>query len=154
MVLLVFCFFFFQAEDGIRDAQESRGLGDVYKRQLLGRNCGRAIAGPAQLVNRVRGDGWGAGLKTESIRQLPGPARLPCPSKKALVIHLRSCAMMVTTGALLLVDSVYCPAAFLSLAGQVLFPVSVGDKADARPTRSMMFSCILDNLLLASACRC
>eukprot|EP00658_Telonema_sp_P-2_P048202 TRINITY_DN36683_c0_g1_i1.p1 TRINITY_DN36683_c0_g1~~TRINITY_DN36683_c0_g1_i1.p1 ORF type:complete len:168 (-),score=30.12 TRINITY_DN36683_c0_g1_i1:71-574(-) len=31
-VLLVF-FFFFQAEDGIRDAQESRGLGDVYKRQ-------------------------------------------------------------------------------------------------------------------------
>ena len=28
----IFCFFF-QAEDGIRDAQESRGLGDVYKRQ-------------------------------------------------------------------------------------------------------------------------
>ena len=27
--------FFFQAEDCIRDAQESRGLGDVYKRQLL-----------------------------------------------------------------------------------------------------------------------
>ena len=25
---------FFQAEDGIRDAQESRGLGDVYKRQI------------------------------------------------------------------------------------------------------------------------
>ena len=23
-----------QADDGIRDAQESRGLGDVYKRQL------------------------------------------------------------------------------------------------------------------------
>ena len=29
--------FFFQAEDGIRDAQESRGLGDVYKRQVDGR---------------------------------------------------------------------------------------------------------------------
>jgi len=29
-------FFFFQAEDGIRDAQESRGLGDVYKRQQWG----------------------------------------------------------------------------------------------------------------------
>ena len=28
-------FFFFQAEDGIRDAQESRGLGDVYKRQII-----------------------------------------------------------------------------------------------------------------------
>ena len=27
------CILFFQAEDGIRDAQESRGLGDVYKRQ-------------------------------------------------------------------------------------------------------------------------
>ena len=26
---------FFQAEDGIRDAQESRGLGDVYKRQMF-----------------------------------------------------------------------------------------------------------------------
>ena len=30
---LVDSIFFFQAEDGIRDAQESRGLGDVYKRQ-------------------------------------------------------------------------------------------------------------------------
>ena len=30
--MLVLCFFFL-AEDGIRDAQESRGLGDVYKRQ-------------------------------------------------------------------------------------------------------------------------
>ena len=29
----VHCSVFFQAEDGIRDAQESRGLGDVYKRQ-------------------------------------------------------------------------------------------------------------------------
>ena len=31
-------FFFFQAEDGIRVAQESRGLGDVYKRQTLSFN--------------------------------------------------------------------------------------------------------------------
>ena len=28
-------FFFFQAEDGIRDLVRSRGLGDVYKRQGL-----------------------------------------------------------------------------------------------------------------------
>ena len=28
--------FFFQAEDSIRNAQESRGLGDVYKRQASG----------------------------------------------------------------------------------------------------------------------
>ncbi|VTU48276.1 hypothetical protein AMBR_DPAELIID_02795 [Lacticaseibacillus rhamnosus] len=27
-------FFFFQAEDGIRDQPRSRGLGDVYKRQI------------------------------------------------------------------------------------------------------------------------
>ena len=30
----MFLFFFFQAEDGIRDLVRSRGLGDVYKRQL------------------------------------------------------------------------------------------------------------------------
>ena len=29
-------FFFFQAEDGIRDLVRSRGLGDVYKRQVGG----------------------------------------------------------------------------------------------------------------------
>ena len=32
----VFVFFFFQAEDGIRDLVRSRGLGDVYKRQSSG----------------------------------------------------------------------------------------------------------------------
>ena len=31
--LLRVLFFFFQAEDGIRDLVRSRGLGDVYKRQ-------------------------------------------------------------------------------------------------------------------------
>ncbi|VDG24588.1 bacteriocin activator [Lactobacillus plantarum] [Lactiplantibacillus mudanjiangensis] len=30
-----FLFFFFQAEDGIRDSSTSRGLGDVYKRQII-----------------------------------------------------------------------------------------------------------------------
>ena len=32
--LFVLFFFFFQGEDGIRDLVRSRGLGDVYKRQL------------------------------------------------------------------------------------------------------------------------
>ena len=32
--ILFFVFFFFQAEDGIRDSSTSRGLGDVYKRQV------------------------------------------------------------------------------------------------------------------------
>eukprot|EP00831_Metopus_contortus_P053271 TRINITY_DN44767_c0_g2_i1.p2 TRINITY_DN44767_c0_g2~~TRINITY_DN44767_c0_g2_i1.p2 ORF type:complete len:161 (-),score=36.54 TRINITY_DN44767_c0_g2_i1:341-823(-) len=31
---MVLFFFFFQAEDGIRDVERSRGLGDVYKRQV------------------------------------------------------------------------------------------------------------------------
>ena len=30
---MISSFFFFQAEDGIRDLVRSRGLGDVYKRQ-------------------------------------------------------------------------------------------------------------------------
>eukprot|EP00658_Telonema_sp_P-2_P067978 TRINITY_DN56916_c0_g1_i1.p1 TRINITY_DN56916_c0_g1~~TRINITY_DN56916_c0_g1_i1.p1 ORF type:complete len:132 (-),score=20.30 TRINITY_DN56916_c0_g1_i1:41-436(-) len=40
-------FFFFQAEDGIRDAQESRGLGDVYKRQLPFLTCRTSSTDPA-----------------------------------------------------------------------------------------------------------
>ena len=34
-IFFCFFFFFFQAEDGIRDFCLSRGLGDVYKRQLI-----------------------------------------------------------------------------------------------------------------------
>ena len=34
-------FFFFQAEDGIRDLVRSRGLGDVYKRQGLATQRGQ-----------------------------------------------------------------------------------------------------------------
>ena len=33
--MTIYIFFFFQAEDGIRDLVRSRGLGDVYKRQPL-----------------------------------------------------------------------------------------------------------------------
>ena len=33
-VVTIIMFFFFQAEDGIRDLVRSRGLGDVYKRQI------------------------------------------------------------------------------------------------------------------------
>ena len=39
---LLFVFFFFQAEDGIRDLVRSRGLGDVYKRQLYSGGGGRS----------------------------------------------------------------------------------------------------------------
>ena len=52
-------FFFCQAEDGIRDAQESRGLGDVYKRQPLLRAMAtsgtRHARPPPALPAHVRG---------------------------------------------------------------------------------------------------
>ena len=55
----VFLFFFFQAEDGIRYLVRSRGLGDVYKRQLppcLVRPCTRTVARPSNRGSRgVRG---------------------------------------------------------------------------------------------------
>mgnify|MGYP007112055482 CR=1 FL=1 len=35
MIHVVFRSFFFQAEGGIRDLVRSRGLGDVYKRQVI-----------------------------------------------------------------------------------------------------------------------
>ena len=37
--------FFFQAEDGIRDLVRSRGLGDVYKRQMVERSLSVAKFG-------------------------------------------------------------------------------------------------------------
>eukprot|EP00657_Telonema_sp_P-1_P010244 TRINITY_DN459_c0_g1_i1.p1 TRINITY_DN459_c0_g1~~TRINITY_DN459_c0_g1_i1.p1 ORF type:complete len:152 (-),score=13.98 TRINITY_DN459_c0_g1_i1:130-585(-) len=50
--MFLFFFFFFQAEDGIRDLVRSRGLGDVYKRQDL--ECIQDIA------NRLCAErGWG-----------------------------------------------------------------------------------------------
>ena len=47
-------FFFFQAEDGIRDLVRSRGLGDVYKRQGRRPHRQRGDAG-ARLVQRRAG---------------------------------------------------------------------------------------------------
>ena len=42
-----YCFFFFQAEDGIRDLVRSRGLGDVYKRQHQGKMVRRVPREPS-----------------------------------------------------------------------------------------------------------
>ena len=45
VVVFFFCVvFFFEAEDGIRDLVRSRGLGDVYKRQV----SGSAVGGSAR----------------------------------------------------------------------------------------------------------
>eukprot|EP00658_Telonema_sp_P-2_P049243 TRINITY_DN3743_c0_g1_i9.p1 TRINITY_DN3743_c0_g1~~TRINITY_DN3743_c0_g1_i9.p1 ORF type:complete len:296 (-),score=91.47 TRINITY_DN3743_c0_g1_i9:498-1385(-) len=50
----MFFFFFFQAEDGIRDAQESRGLGDVYKRQVSTQSTGEVKVGMKAAVKLRR----------------------------------------------------------------------------------------------------
>ena len=47
----LWCVFFVRAEDGIRCAQESRGLGDVYKRQ--DRRLGSSAV-PSSTVRRLR----------------------------------------------------------------------------------------------------
>ena len=60
-------FFFFQAEDGIRDAQESRGLGDVYKRQP--ELAGLEVPSLAELLAPSIRHSIPASLLT----QLPGP---------------------------------------------------------------------------------
>ncbi len=50
-------FFFFQAEDGIRDAQESGGLGDVYQRRVIDPRSGEIIKGHVTLGSlRVKQD--------------------------------------------------------------------------------------------------
>ena len=46
VVLFFVMFFFFQAEDGIRDLVRSRGLGDVYKRQVWNVDAGHVGAHP------------------------------------------------------------------------------------------------------------
>ena len=48
---VLLCFFFFQAEDGIRDLVRSRGLGDVYKRQI---KCSPLVAVQWMSKNALR----------------------------------------------------------------------------------------------------
>ena len=59
--------FFFQAEDGIRDLVRSRGLGDVYKRQMVDEwfiKRGEKISGPFKLAK------INAAMKEGKIRPL------------------------------------------------------------------------------------
>ena len=73
-------FFFFQAEDGIRDLVRSRGLGDAYKRQA------RARAQPGE-----RGVGCGA-ADVRAFATPPrvglGAARAFCQAQSLSLIHI------------------------------------------------------------------
>ena len=77
--------FFFQAEYGIRDAQESRGLGDVYKRQALMSHVKTPVAmpwvpspeSPLSLIGVVRarvGMGWWGRQESLAGTAPPRPA--------------------------------------------------------------------------------
>ena len=52
----IYWFFFFQAEDGIRDLVRSRGLGDVYKRQVIA-GAGVKTRGVEAVANEGERDG-------------------------------------------------------------------------------------------------
>ena len=66
-------YFFFQAEDGIRDLVRSRGLGDVYKRQgkdyaLVGRTDGTSfvdVTDPARPRYLITEPGVGYRLRVD-----------------------------------------------------------------------------------------
>ena len=66
-------FFFFQAEDGIRDLVRSRGLGDVYKRQACGRGSAKVCV--ARICARSPSCGMMGGLPWMSAPE-PKSARL------------------------------------------------------------------------------
>ena len=75
MVVLLM-FFFFQAEDGIRDLVRSRGLGDVYKRQVSRCAHGQLIEGEADrglLIVVVGNQSKGAALIAVSYTHLTLP---------------------------------------------------------------------------------
>ena len=68
---------FFQTEDGIRDARESRGLGDVYKRQVLNRVAMPSLNIPIAITSAARAEECGTSPKgdaTPSAFALPAPA--------------------------------------------------------------------------------
>src|SRR5680860_280778 len=88
---MLFFFFFFQAEDGIRDRSPSRGLGDVYKRQPPGRGdamdarepgdprpADRLLRGLHRRRRRaVGGRGQGRRRRGGLARRAAGPGRRP-----------------------------------------------------------------------------
>ena len=76
MSVRLFCvFFFFQAEDGIRDLVRSRGLGDVYKRQPV--------------IIRQIGDLIGKGQEASALSDSIATAIAEVRIKSANIFHPR-----------------------------------------------------------------
>ena len=69
-------FFFFQAEDGIRDLVRSRGLGDVYKRQSTARAQTPIAPRRCRLGSAHRR--WRGDPHADPARVLRARARAPC----------------------------------------------------------------------------
>eukprot|EP00831_Metopus_contortus_P018810 TRINITY_DN18056_c0_g1_i1.p1 TRINITY_DN18056_c0_g1~~TRINITY_DN18056_c0_g1_i1.p1 ORF type:complete len:182 (-),score=23.37 TRINITY_DN18056_c0_g1_i1:204-749(-) len=68
-------FFFFQAEDGIRDVERSRGLGDVYKRQanICGGPAGISTAQPFEKTKDIaKGKAYGVSAETFNTSWVDG----------------------------------------------------------------------------------
>ena len=61
-------YFFFQAEDGIRDLVRSRGLGDVYKRQAVWGLLG--TFSPALPLSRSEIESYGIAFDNERYLHL------------------------------------------------------------------------------------
>ena len=66
-------YFFFQAEDGIRDLVRSRGLGDVYKRQL----SAKAVSEARELM-----------LASKNLLKPADGEPIISPSKDLSLIHI------------------------------------------------------------------
>ena len=79
---MCFAFFFFQAEDGIRDFCLSRGLGDVYKRQLYEKARAIYNAKIAEIeLPRLAADGFNFRVAQPGIKIVEGKlyANSPIP---------------------------------------------------------------------------
>src|SRR5678815_5864863 len=87
--------FFFQAEDGIRDAQESRGLGDVYKRQVRLEHAAQRVAQHGALFwTRQR-----AGVQAGPVDHAPAFPKVPLALRSAIACGSSASASASTSSA-------------------------------------------------------
>ena len=90
-MVLISSFFFFQAEDGIRDLVRSRGLGDVYKRQP----CDDTGCRPNRIL-----DSYAFGVKLDVPAPAPlQPAALTWQSTVAVAGANRFCLLYTSDAA-------------------------------------------------------